>query len=86
VTDADAITPQSLAPLLAEAGSIDVLLMGTGERFQPLSRESRQALEHVGLAPDLMSTGAAVRTYNVLVLEGRHVAAALIAVDDPHRR
>jgi uncharacterized protein len=86
VTDVGAITPQSLAPVLGEASSIDILLVGTGDTFQPLPREARRTLEKAGLAPDLMSTGAAVRTYNVLVLEGRAVAAAFIAVDDPDRR
>ena len=39
------------------------------------------ALRGAGLEPDLMATGAAVRTFNVLLSEGRQVAAALIAVE-----
>jgi uncharacterized protein len=41
----------------------------------------RAALKQAGIAADPMSTGAAVRTYNVLLAEERAVAAALIAVD-----
>ena len=83
VQDVDAITPEALAPVLREAAAIDVLLIGTGEIFAMLAAESRQVLAQAGLMPDLMSTGAAVRTYNVLVSENRAVAAALVAVDRP---
>jgi uncharacterized protein len=41
----------------------------------------RASLKEAGVACDSMSTGAAVRTYNVLLAEERAVAAALIAVD-----
>jgi uncharacterized protein len=82
-TEAGAIRSEALAPVLAEAAAIDVLLIGTGESFAPLAPEARRALTEAGLTPELMSTGAAVRTYNVLVSEGRAVAAALIAVGAP---
>lgn len=55
--------------------------MGTGDAMSPLPKATRQVLEAAGLYPDLMSTGAAVRTYNVLLSEERAVAAALIAVE-----
>jgi uncharacterized protein len=83
VAAAGAISPEALSPVLSEAAAIDVLLIGTGETFAVLAPDSRRALAEAGLAPDLMSTGAAVRTYNVLVSENRAVAAALIAVDAP---
>ena len=41
----------------------------------------RQAFADAGLGLEVMSTGAACRTYNVLLAEGRPVGAALIAVD-----
>jgi uncharacterized protein len=81
VTGIADVTPASLARLLAEAPAIEILLFGTGPTLIPLSRESRAALEQAGLAPELMATGAAVRTFNVLLSEGRAVAAALIAVE-----
>jgi uncharacterized protein len=75
--------PDSLRRLIERAGGIEVLLMGTGDTLVPLSREARAALEDAGLAPEPMGTGAAVRTYNVLLSEGRAVAAALVAVASP---
>ncbi|HEX9903896.1 MAG TPA: MTH938/NDUFAF3 family protein [Propylenella sp.] len=75
------ISAESLARVIAEADAIEVLLIGTGSEMIPLPRGSRDALEHAGLAPELMSTGAAVRTYNVLLSEERAVAAALVAVE-----
>jgi len=56
----------------------DVVLLGTGEqqRFPPRSIHRCLAEAQVGL--EIMSTAAAVRTFNVLVAEGRHVVAALI--------
>jgi uncharacterized protein len=83
VTAVDMLTPDSLSPVLRERSDIEILLFGTGTVFQPLPDDAAQVLEESGLAPDLMNTGAAVRTYNVLLAEGRAVAAALIAVDTP---
>ena len=57
------------------------LLVGTGRELRPLSRELRAVLREAGITADPMSTGSAVRTYNVLLAEDRAVAAALIAVD-----
>lgn len=68
------------APAIAEAAEIDVLLIGMGPEIAPLGAEARAALEEAGLGFELMSTGSACRTYNVLLSEGRRVAAALIAV------
>ncbi|MGQ7791478.1 Mth938-like domain-containing protein [Faunimonas sp. B44] len=75
------VSPESLRQILDEAGAIEVLLIGTGERLVPLAPPALSALREAGLVPDLMSTGAAVRTYNVLLSEGRAVAAGFIAVD-----
>jgi len=78
VEDIDADT---LARLIAEAAAIEILLIGTGREMQLLSREARSALAAANLEPELMATGAAVRTFNVLLSEERAVAAALIAVE-----
>ena len=75
------VTTEALARLIAEAAAIEILLVGTGDTMRPLPKESRVALETAGLFPDLMATGAAVRTFNVLLSEERAVAAALIAVE-----
>jgi len=80
VASAAEITPEALRRVIAEAASIQVLLVGTGEALVPLAPAAREALRDAGLHPELMATGAAVRTYNVLLSEERAVAAALIAV------
>lgn len=67
--------------VLEEADAIDILLVGTGMSLLPLPPALRQRLRDAGISADPMSTGAAVRTYNVLLAEDRAVAAALLAVD-----
>ena len=67
--------------VLEQAGKIRILLVGTGPDLKPLAPELRQALRDAGMSVDVMSTGAAVRTYNVLLAEEREAAAALVAVD-----
>lgn len=66
--------------VVAEAEAIELLLIGTGLEMMPLASAVRQALREAGLNVEVMQTGAAARTYNVLLAEDRHVAAALIAV------
>ncbi|PZR50736.1 MAG: hypothetical protein DI537_57610, partial [Stutzerimonas stutzeri] len=61
-------------------GEIEVLLVGTGKEIRPLSAEIKAALTERKVRSDPMSTGAAVRTFNVMLAESRAVAAALIAV------
>ncbi|MEH3116448.1 MAG: MTH938/NDUFAF3 family protein [Methylorubrum populi] len=74
------IDGRSLAPVLAEAGGIELLLIGTGADIVFLPDPLRQRLKAAGIGVDAMQTGAAVRTYNILMAENRKVAAALIAV------
>lgn len=81
VTAAEALDAESVRPIVGEAAAIEILLVGTGADFVPLPPAAAKALAEAGLAPELMTTGAAVRTFNVLLSEGRAVAAALIAVD-----
>ncbi len=69
-----------LAPALALAGKIDVLLLGLGADIAPVPRAFKQALEAVGIGVEPMNSPAACRTYNVLLGEGRRVAAALLPV------
>lgn len=79
--DPAALTSADFGRLIAEAGSVQILLVGTGRNLRPLPAALRAALREAGISADPMSTGAAVRTYNVLLAEDRAVAAALIAVD-----
>lgn len=75
------ITLASLEDVIAAAAGLELLLIGTGSSFALPPTAARDALQQAGLAVDSMDTGAAARTYNVLMLEGRRVAAALIAVE-----
>ena len=58
----------------------DVVLFGTGATQQFLVPALRQALRDKGLVIEVMDTGAACRTYNVLLAEGRRVVAAMLPV------
>lgn len=63
--------------VLADLG-VEIILLGTGatQRF-PHPRLTRALMERrIGI--EVMDTGAACRTYNILVGEGRSVAAALL--------
>jgi uncharacterized protein len=71
----------SLAPALAEASDLSLLILGTGRRNELPPADVRRAFAQTGLALEAMDTGAACRTYNVLLAEGRPVGAALVAVD-----
>ena len=77
----DEITPERLAQALAEAGDMAVLLVGTGTSQVFPSPALRRAFEAANLGLECMATGAAARTYNVLLAEERRVGAALMAVD-----
>ncbi|MEM8689119.1 MAG: MTH938/NDUFAF3 family protein [Pseudomonadota bacterium] len=66
-----------------EAGDIEFLLLGCGDGLMRPAREVRDAFKDHGTGLETMGTGAAARTYNVLLSERRAVAAALIAVADP---
>ncbi len=71
----------SLAPVVAVAAAIEILLIGCGPRLARVPEDLRQALRAAGVVVEPMDTGAACRTYNVLIAEDRPVAAALIAVE-----
>lgn len=66
---------------LNQSNDFDVLLIGMGADIRPLPKQLREAFRERRIIADPMSTGAAVRTFNVLLAEDRRVAAALIAVD-----
>jgi uncharacterized protein len=78
VNDAASITLELLKPLLDTP--IELLLIGTGRSMVMIDANIRAAFKAKGIATDIMDTGAACRTYNVLLAEDRRVAAALIAV------
>lgn len=74
------ITVESLQAAIAYQPLPAILLIGCGKSMTALPKALRQALRQHGIVAEPMDTGAACRTYNVLLTEGRDVAAALIAV------
>jgi len=74
---AAAPTAESLAPVVEHRG-IELLLLGLGRRIAPVPPALRVWLKGEGIAVEPMDTGAACRTYTVLIAEDRRVAAALL--------
>lgn len=81
VTAPGDITTDALKPILDIADDLDILLIGCGPTFVAVPKGLRAALKEAGIVLEWMDTGAACRTFNVLIAEERRVAAALIAVD-----
>ena len=79
--DADSLAISDFARILEESAQIQVLLVGTGKVLRPLGKPLREAFREAGITAEPMATGAAVRTFNVLLAEDRAVAAAFLAVD-----
>ena len=75
------VTAESLRPVLEAEDPVEVLLLGCGARMALVGAALRQPLRAAGVIIEPMGSGAACRTYNMLLAEGRAVAAALIAVD-----
>ncbi|MDD7908755.1 MULTISPECIES: Mth938-like domain-containing protein [Pseudovibrio] len=75
------ITLKSLQRVLDESEQLEVLLIGTGNSLVPFSDAFKAPFREQGIMVDSMSTGAAVRTFNVLFSEKRAIAAAFLAVD-----
>ena len=67
---------EDTAPLLALAGKVDVVLVGTGAEIAHLPVAFRTALEGAGMGADSMASPAACRSFNGLASEGRRVALA----------
>jgi uncharacterized protein len=80
LAEVDAAT---LAPMFEELKanprSIEILVIGTGEKFAPIGKGLREMLGKAGLRVESMATGPAARMYNVLLSENRRVAAVLLA-------
>lgn len=81
VESADAVSLSALERVMAAADEIDVLLIGLGPDIAAISPDIRAAFREKNVIVEAISTGSAVRTYNVLFAEQRAVGAALIAVE-----
>jgi uncharacterized protein len=75
-TSFEALAPEHLAAL---AGlDQEIILLGTGARLRFPRPEIMQSLTRSGVGVEVMDVQAACRTYNILLAEGRRVAAALL--------
>ncbi|MEO0635970.1 MAG: MTH938/NDUFAF3 family protein [Pseudomonadota bacterium] len=63
-----------------EGDALELLFVGTGTDLVPLQASVRSHLEEHTIRTEVMATGAAIRTFNVLLAEGRLVGAALLPV------
>ncbi|MEW5756923.1 MAG: Mth938-like domain-containing protein [Pseudomonadota bacterium] len=76
--------PQSFAELAAESLNVllgyplEIILLGTGARQQFPGLDVTRLFMQKGIGVEVMDTAAACRTYNILMTDGRGVAAALI--------
>lgn len=75
------VTLASLGRVIENASDIDVLLIGLGSDIAAISPDIRSALRGQSVIVEAVSTGSAIRTYNVLLAENRAVGAALISVE-----
>ena len=82
VTDIAGLPIDSLQAVLDADPPVEILLIGCGARMALLDPALRTGLKERGIGCDAMDTGAACRTYNVLVTEARRVAAALIVLPE----
>lgn len=80
VDDVAELTADALSAALERAQSLDFFLIGAGREPWTLPGDLRQRFRELSLSVDVMATGAAVRTYNILLAENRRVGAGLIAV------
>jgi uncharacterized protein len=74
------IDEQALAPLF-DAAEIGFVLIGTGRDAWTMPAALRARFQAAKLSVEVTRTGSAVSTFNILLGEGRRVAAALIAVE-----
>ena len=80
VQDAAHLTEPALTAVFDRAQTLDFFLIGAGRDPWILPEDLRRRFRDLSLSVDVMPTGAAVRTYNILLAENRRVGAGLIAV------
>lgn len=81
VPDLAELTPERCAKFIAELQRPSFVLLGAGREHRLPAEPIRRFFADAGIGLEPMSTGAAARTYNVLLAEGRDFGVGLIAVD-----
>ncbi|PJI37838.1 Mth938-like domain-containing protein [Ferrovibrio sp.] len=80
IADIAQISMASLEPAFGMGPAVELLLLGCGPNMVFINKALRAEIRARGLVIETLDTGAACRTYNLLMGEGRRVAAALIPV------
>ena len=80
VSDISKIVEEDLAAVLGADPPVEILLIGCGVKAEPLAPDLRARMRQAGIVIEATDTGAACRTFNVLLIENRRVGAALIPV------
>jgi uncharacterized protein len=80
VTQVSEIDDAAFAPVFGEAAGIGLFLLGAGEQRWILPDDLSDRFRALKINVEVARTGTAVSTYNILLGEGRPVAAGLIAV------
>ena len=78
--DANALSAADFEQVFADLKPPSALLLGTGTGQIFMPEPIVRAFASHGIALEPMSTGAAARTYNIMIAEKRRIGAALIAV------
>lgn len=76
-----ALTDETLSLVFVRAHDLDFFILGTGTAPWIMPESLRARFRAVHISVDVMTTGPAVRTYNVMLMEGRRVGAGLIAIE-----
>lgn len=76
-----ALDDDALDLVFARAAALDFFLLGTGQAPWTMPEPLRLRFREAQISVDAMTTGPAVRTYNVMLMEGRRVGAGLIAIE-----
>jgi uncharacterized protein len=80
VASAAELTADALALVFARVGDLDFFVLGTGAAPWNVPRPLRTRFRDAHISLDVMTTGPAVRTYNIMLMESRRVGAGLIAI------
>lgn len=79
-SDLSTLAMTDFAPVIDASAGVDIVLLGCGSRAAMLPPALRADLRAAGISVETMDTGAACRTFNLLQMEGRRVAAMLVAL------
>jgi uncharacterized protein len=75
------IADEALSLVFARVADLDFFIVGSGSEPWIMPEPLRTRFREAHISADTMTTGPAVRTYNVMLMEGRRVGAGLIAID-----